>query len=413
MRFYFNLCLFLFFSLWMFVLINELYTDLNLEVLLKKPNKGLPENSEVYKIANSDNKFENSQTKALIKREKRIVSEILSISMVTLTSIMFLDLVIRSKIFKIIQNITGYVPKFRNNVRYHEVSFVSLFCTLFTMSIFGFSLSNTIFNNTNKSIVPSICIYIILMLSIFPFLYLIIKKLFRLYGYRFIIACYIAYFAKAISEFLSMDDVDLENMQPVNINNFGPEVQNFLKEKHLENKVYSEKKISESLNAALVGWGFFERIEIYGDYTKLDKKEFESILLHEIGHSKDYSLVKKIMVLFLIKAVEMGIMLYLFSTITKSYCDTLMGQESSFFILYLIYKVFIYRWIMSLHKLTSQYSEQQADQIAKNFNYGHPLAKVLYDITVTGNQSLRATFLYNALKSYHPSVYDRIEHLSS
>ena len=69
------------------------------------------------------------------------------------------------------------------------------------------------------------------------------------------------------------------------------------------------------------------------------------------------------------------------------------------------------RWLLLFHKLTSQTAENSADFIAKVHGYGEDLSKVLFDITVKGETSIQTTWFYNALRSYHPTVYERIENL--
>src|SRR5690606_8498397 len=103
-----------------------------------------------------------------------------------------------------------------------------------------------------------------------------------IFGSKLIIACYVAYYIKAITELLDQDPVDLSELEKVPIESFSEKVQEFLRERNLQDKVYQEKNKSKSVNAALVGWGDYERIEIYGDHDNFDKEEFESVLMHEI-----------------------------------------------------------------------------------------------------------------------------------
>lgn len=394
----------------MYTLVNELYKNIEMEKSLRQTDKGLSEKSESFKLAISDTRYVNSQRKALRKRINRIHSEIVGISCISLISLLFLNVFIKRKLTNTISRMISIIPKLENYNRFSQCVFVSLICTLLTMAVYGNSIGGLLLFR-KYSVFNSILAYSILMISLFPLLYFVTLKLFKIYGYKFILACYIAYFAKAISEFISMEDVDMEMMQSVDISIFGSELKNFLIEKQLENKVYAEKHKSDSLNAALVGWGIFERIEIYGDYTKLKKDEFESILLHEVGHSKDYSLLKKILVLFLMKILEMFIIVFLYTRVSPRYKDEDLGQKSSFMVLLLIYFLFMNTWMLMIHKLTSQNAEKNADLIAKQHNYGPHLSKVLYDITISTNTNLRTTFLYNSLKSYHPSIYSRIESL--
>ena len=68
---------------------------------------------------------------------------------------------------------------------------------------------------------------------------------------------------------------------------------------------------------------------------------------------------------------------------------------------------------MVFHKLTSQNAEINADLIAKQHGFGNDLGNVLYKITVQANESIDYTFLYNAFKSFHPTIVRRVEYLNS
>ena len=57
-------------------------------------------------------------------------------------------------------------------------------------------------------------------------------------------------------------------------------------------------------------------------------------------------------------------------------------------------------------------AENSADLIAKAHGYGQELSKVLFDITVKGETAIQSTWLFNAIRSYHPTVYERIERLN-
>lgn len=200
-------------------------------------------------------------------------------------------------------------------------------------------------------------------------------------------------------------------MKKLDISEFSPRVIEYLKERHLQERVYGEKTKSETLNAAMVGWGTLERIEIYGKHKNLTNSEFEAVLMHEIGHSQDYSLFKKLAVLFAIKFAEMLIVFQLYLYVSEELSDEFVSKYGVYIVVLFLYFLFIDRWLLLFHKLTSQTSENLADFIAKSHGYGQDLAKVLFDITVKGETAIQTTWFYNALRSYHPTVYERIENL--
>lgn len=399
------------FFLGIFILTNELifnfWTMRNIDV---KPY-GLPSSSNTLKLAAKDQDFVSSQQKALSKRVKRVSNEIIRHFYVLAAGLLFLNLSLRNFIKMFITGIVKIFPKYRNNIRTKEMFTLSFIITVFLASIFGSGL----LGDPESITIPGVMIfYISLFMFIIPTLYFIQNKLLKIYSTQLITACYLAYFVKAISELLSLDDVNLEAMKKVDIKTFSQEVQSYLKERGLEERVYSEKgKAEGSLNAALVGWGVFERIEIYGKHDDLSDRELESILMHEIGHSQDYSLVKKIIALFTIKLIEMYIIIKIYKVVSEKFSDDVISKNGAFFALLFIYLLFINRWLFVFHKLTSQTSEANADSIAKEHGYGIELANVLYNITINSTYLIRSTQLFNILKSYHPTIYSRVENLST
>lgn len=397
--------------LWFAVLFNELANTFIFERSLDDSSKGLPIQSETLKLAKEDPKYSESQSKASHKRSKIISTEISRFAWMGMVSLCILTEIFKTHLISILNSIISVIPIFKNNIYIKEMYFVSLIVSMFIFSLVGWSFPKLTLKKHSLDI-PPIIIYLGLFILVFPLLYVTISKLFNYYGYKFIIACYIAYYVKAISEFVTLDDVNLTKMKKVDISIFSEEVKKYLIEKHLERRVYEEIKKSENINAALVGWGHFERIEIYGEYSTLNMPEFEAILLHEIGHSQDYSLFKKLGVLFAIKFTELVILLALYIKISKYFTDQNISQISTFLLLYLVYLIFINRWLMMFHKLTSQMAEKNADMVAKSHSYGKNLASVLYQITIKANTNLNATFFYNSLKSYHPTIFERIEVLN-
>lgn len=395
-----------------YILFSEIIFDFTSREALETSDYGLPENSKILKLATNDNLFVPSQASALSKRISRIPDEIIRHLVILGIAMMFLNKYFKEKSQQFIIQFSQKIPKIGSDLRINEGIFISMVTTLIIATVFGGTgILKGIF--VSGSILIPFLLYLVIGIFIIPTIYFIVNKLLKIYSARLILACYIAYFVKAFSEFATLDDVNLENMKKVDISIFSEPVREYLKERGLENRVYTERKKSETLNAALSGWGSFERIEIYGDHKNLSEREFEAILMHEIGHSQDYSLFKKIIVLFSLKLVEGCIVLYLYNSLAHQFTDDIVTKNGAFFILFVIYFFFLNRWLLIFHKLVSQTAEFSADTIAKNHGYGDELSKVLYDITVKGESNLRSTWFFNSLKSYHPTVYNRIEYLSS
>lgn len=399
------------FAFGIFALLNELFFDMQIKNSLINKSLNLLKDSKTTELIENSPNFISSQLKAIEKRVNKIFIEFYKHFYILGSAYLFLNIFLRKKLQSAISKSVDMFPKTRHSPNLKELLFISLVSTLIFCSIFG---TKPVSSVENDSIPVAIMVYSAIGFLILPTVYLIIKKLLKAYSNKLIVACYLAYFIKAISEFVTIEDVNLKTMQKVDISEFSQRVREYLTERKIENKVYSQKlKKSPGINAALIGWGPYERIEIYGDYRHLTDSEFESILMHEIGHSQDFSLMKKIAILFILKAVEMGIVVAIYTLISSKFADNVITTNGAFIILFLIYYLFINRWLLIFHKLASQTAESSADTLAKKHGYGNELSKVLFDITVKAEASLRSTWLFNSLKSYHPTIYDRIEYLRS
>lgn len=396
------------------ILLNEFFYDVRLGKKLSTEPYGLPPDSKSLEMATKDKGFSKSQFEAIKKRLLKIPGELLRNFCVLVSSFLFLDYFIRRALQNILNKAIMVIPKARRSTSIKEIAYTSVVVTTILAAAFGSAIIVDFVSKGKSVFATTILFYLAICLFAAPSAYLILNKLLKIYSSKLIIACYLAYFVKTISDFMSIDDVNLAKMEKVDISIFSNEVIDYLKERGLEKRVYSEiGKKSDSLNAALVGWGSFERIEIYGEHKDLTDREFESILMHEIGHSQHYSLLKKMGMLFMIKAVEMLLVLKIYTSVAEKYTDDLVTRNASFAILFLLYYLFVNRWLLILHKATSQVAEMAADNIAKAHGYGKELSKVLYDITIHNEFNLRATHAFNIFKSYHPTVYNRIEYLNS
>ncbi|ORE00089.1 hypothetical protein A0H76_2294 [Hepatospora eriocheir] len=374
--------------------------------------KGLKNNSATKKLANKDKEYIPSQRKATKSRARKVKGEIFSMIGLGILAYIFFNVRIRSKLMHLCDRRLTIIPTDSDVVERKELNFVCLFITLSLaiiyknnlFSIFGIEVSGPLFNIT--------C-YIFLFSILLPFLIILIYNLMTIFRVNIIFAFYLAFIIKGCCEFFIQEDIDLSEFKKVNIKEFSPKVVDFLKSRGLENSVYKEKKPSDSINAALVGWGEYEHIEIYGDHNDFTNKEFESVLMHEIGHSKDYSLFKKAIVLLLMKLAELATVTFIFLKLPRGYKDEHMSDIGCFLILLKLYSALINRYYSVFHKLSSQNAEINADLIAKRQGFGIELGKVLFSITIHSNELLKSTWLYNAFSSYHPTIYSRVEYLSS
>lgn len=394
-----------------FVLANEFLTAQEFRNALSGPTKGLPAGSVTFRKAYDDPRFVASEAKAVRMRISRLRSEIVRCASTVLITLLFLNGYARKCTKKLTQRQLGVIGPRTPNTNMCELNYMCVLLTPIMFLTLGNMVTRALLGRMDSPVVQFI-FYVAIFAVVMPVLMLIAFKLFSVYGARIILACYIAYFVKAFSELLTQEKVDMALMERMSIDQFSETVRSFLKERGLEKRVYKERKESKIVNAALVGWGSNERIEIYGDHNHFNNKEFESILLHELGHSEHRSLFKKISMLFVLKIIEMAFLLLLYMRIADKYSDETISTPGAFIILYVLYLLFVSQWLFMFHRLTSQMAEVSADMIAKRLRYGEELSDVLYKISVKSEDYLFSTELYNALRSYHPTIFDRIEYLN-
>lgn len=399
-------------ALTLFTFLNEYLSASQFLSVVNSGEKGLPSTSATYQKAANDWQFTNSESVGAKKRLNKIIHELVTVTGLLLISTLFLSPLLRKHTKRVAGRHITVVKAETFNVNLIEINFLTIFASLIGLLYFRSSLLRLIEKSATNFVIFVLCLFIGFFVLV-PLLNMISIKMLRIYSIRLIIACYLAYFIKAGTEFFNQSEADLQTMERISISEFSQTVQDFLTERGIEERVYRERSPSNSINAALVGWGSKERIEIYGRHQNFSDREFDSVILHELGHSANYSLICKIVVLFAIKFAEMLILLFLYLRISKAYTDDDISVHMAFLALALIYFTVVERWVLVGHKITSQMAEKGADVIAKRMDYGEALGNVLYKICVTGKEYMRGTPLYNALISYHPTVYDRIEYLTA
>lgn len=320
---------------------------------------------------------------------------------------------IRQRIFRVtkyVWTLAKYAAS-HATAEYKEVQFLTVLLAITLLTAPDVGIPERLYMFLGKGRLIVVLVYLFLIVLVFPFFILAVFKLFRIFGSSMIIACYMAYVLEFLFTVFSGDDVDLTKMRQISIANFSPTVQHMIQSSNLENRVYVEIEPSENPNAALVSWGSYERIEIYGKFLNFKPQEFEAVLLHEIAHSKNESLLFKNFVGVFTVLLEMALMVYLYILIENDHDEDDMSVPATFIALYVIYFCSFKRWIDVLNRLTSQIAEMEADIIARNQSYGPQLANVLFKISMKTLNYIQAGTVYNMLKSDHPTIYQRIEYL--
>ncbi|KAG5859760.1 peptidase M48 domain-containing protein [Encephalitozoon hellem] len=365
---------------------------------------GFEEGLATNEMAKRDQSYSANIKKALGKRGSELLGDILVHTMHFSASILFFTEAGRLFSMKILNRIFGGFFDL-------EIVFLTIVVSMLSLNAFTEYVVCSIYKNPSLEIILVWCFFGALF--VIPICIFIFIKLLRIFGANFVVSCYLSYFIMEVSDILSISNVDLTKMEKVAPNVFSENIQRLMSDRGLSDSIYREKRPGKNVNAALIGIGNSERIEIYGKIENMDDDQLESILIHEVGHSYDRSLVKKISVFFLLLCLEILFLVVLYDNIAKEFVWGNVSKEGSFIVLICLYFASVRPWLFMLYNLTSQSAEMYADLLTKRYNYNKTLAGTLYKISVDSLDFLAPSWLYNSLNSLHPSIMSRIEYLSN
>ncbi|AFM98360.1 peptidase M48 domain-containing protein [Encephalitozoon hellem ATCC 50504] len=365
---------------------------------------GFEEGLATNEMAKRDQSYSANIKKALGKRGAELLGDILVHTMHFSASILFFTEAGRLFSMKILNRIFGGFFDL-------EIVFLTIVVSMLSLNAFTEYVVCSIYKNPSLEIILVWCFFGALF--VIPICIFIFIKLLRIFGANFVVSCYLSYFIMEVSDILSISNVDLTKMEKVTPNVFSENIQRLMSDRGLSDSIYREKRPGKNVNAALIGIGNSERIEIYGKIENMDDGQLESILIHEVGHSYDRSLVKKISVFFLLLCLEILFLVVLYDNIAKEFVWGNVSKEGSFIVLICLYFASVRPWLFMLYNLTSQSAEMYADLLTKRYNYNKTLAGTLYKISVDSLDFLAPSWLYNSLNSLHPSIMSRIEYLSN
>lgn len=373
---------------------------------------GLSPNSGTLKLAKNEEQFQKYSTESITARKKIVLKEFCTLLAITLLSSLFIFEFLRKRSSKCMDRQLSVIDSKLASSSLSEINKIAL-CSVLFLAISNYNtLFRLLFSNLALSLF-TFSFLVLISLFFIPILTSISIKLLYKYEAVIITILYSAHIVRLILDFMSQTSVDLSKMKKVSIDQFAIATQNLLKETKLDDKVYIEKKMAGSVNAALVGYGKYEHIEIYGDYKQFTESEFNAILLHEIGHDKDKSLFKKFGTRLAFLIFEMFLMLGLFLVVAPAFADETTTTAGAFIFLAIIYFCLARHWIRSVHHLVSQRAETASDMLAKSKGYSTHLAAVLFRIAIDSKNYLISSYFYNLLHNLHPTVYNRIELLAS
>ncbi|KAH9411345.1 putative peptidase M48 domain-containing protein [Ordospora pajunii] len=395
---------YVFFALTYLALSLEALNMFNVQKDLDSGKTGLEASLAANEMAKNDETYVPALRMALSKRNIEISVSLAVHTIHFLACIMFFVTSARNKSLKFIDRLFGNIVKV-------GLVFLTFMLSMLMMDVILDYTVVLLGKNTPLATVLLICFFAVVI--VFPVFVFISTKLLRIFGTSFIIACYLSYFVLEVLEIVFISGVNSAKMVKVAPAIFSESVQTVLNEQGLSQSIYREQIPGNDVNAALIGIGSEERIEIYGSMQGIDKRELESIMMHEAGHSYHKSLTKKILVFFGLLIAELAILVFIFSKYADKFVCEGITKEYSFLALACIYFVSIRPWIFVLYNLTSQSTEVSADIITKKYNYNSILASVLYKISMQSFEFIAPSSMYNLLNSLHPSTLSRIEYLSN
>ena len=179
--------------------------------------------------------------------------------------------------------------------------------------------------------------------------------------------------------------------------------------------VIDGSKRSTKANAYFSGLGAKKRIVLYD--TLMDKmtvEEIVAVLAHEVGHYKH----KHTLINFMISIPSTLLLFFAFGYILKSdtFAQALGGTVASFHLNALAFSILYSPISLVLDIATNVLSrkfEYQADAFAAKYGYAQQLTSGLKKLTATSLGNLMPHPLYVFFHYSHPTLYQRIQHITN
>lgn len=397
-----SMVFFSFFALTYIAQMLELANTMTFTNHLDDGETGLPDGLATQQIAENDPKYTPNLRGAIAKRNSEVLRGMLEHTIYFTAAFFFLTRTGRSFSMKTLNKAVGSL---------FDLEFA--FLTLLTSMLSSIMFSEYMLYPLTKHPPLGIIILYCLLVTIFviPVGIFITIRLLRIFNAKFILACYFSYFLLELNDILSISSVNGDKMEKMSPEVFSSEIQGLIRHQNLSDSIYKEREPGENVNAALIGIGEKERIEIYGKVGGMDEGQLESILIHEVGHSYHRSLIKKLSMFFLLLFLEMLLVSFLYRNVAEEFMYGSVSKEGSFIVLAFLYFVSIRPWLFIAYNMTSQNAEVAADLLTKTYHHNTELANTLYRISMDSFDFLAPSRLYNALNSMHPSILSRIEYL--
>lgn len=234
-------------------------------------------------------------------------------------------------------------------------------------------------------------------------------KLLSIFRWKFIPMLYMVFLLDDLVGIITDQGPGKQGLIRVSHKLFPERLQELLKSENLEKSIYKSEDPKDKRNAALVGFGTSKRIEIRGDFDLEGSEELHAIVLHEIGHSVDNTMVKRKIAKYAITLCEMAALTYIYTRGSKVFGCSDISTETFFIMFYLTYFILGRQWLFMLFNIYAQRSEVFADGFAKSNGYDAQLSRALFRITLEHGARIDPSFLYHTMNSQHPSTRSRID----
>ena len=375
-------------------------------------NKEIPfkQKDLIYTLAaENPNTFFRAEKKGVEHQLYKLSAKIMSFTLSFVCCYVILSKRTQKKFRKNLNRI--YTPV-RQNFRDLTSEEINLVTGVFTYVFLADLLTDVLYKGVSKwGLIIKAAFIVMGYLYLIPIVLFLSNLLFSQFGAKLIMAAYFSWLMITIIQFSTLEPVDTNKMVKMEIGVFNETIREQLHKYRLHDSVYIERKPSKETNAALVGYGPRRRIEIYGGLSEDSEENLFSVILHEIGHAEDHSLVKKMATYILLIVLEMIIVMFIYLSAAPKFATQNISRFSCFALLFLVYRLFLQSYIFMVFKLVSQTCEINADKFAQKFNYGPILGETLYNIVIDGKEYIKPTSLYTMFTSTHPPIGNRINSL--
>ncbi|ELQ75110.1 Metalloprotease [Trachipleistophora hominis] len=411
MKNHYSYAIYFVFTVTVIIIFIELLNALYFRFVLSEDMVGFRKGQMVYELAERNKtSFLSSQIKGSESRIMSVLVDIAKTVFLILVSLLFLNRKFQKFGMRIASGNISIVKRDFRNLTRKEINFICLIAGLFILNKLILQIVSK--DKISKYFAIKISLMgIIGYLLVLPLAIFLAYVLLEYFGKKIIVACYLAYIIKILPDVLINDTVNPDKMEQVDVKSFPDDIQHLLYKYHLEDSVYKEKSPGSEKNAALIGYGKGARMEIYGNFTETDQDQLFSVFLHEIGHAKENTLMRKTIIYIALLIIELLFMLYIYDTISTKFTTEIISVFTAFVLLVFIYRALLRQWLLMIYKIASQQSEINSDMFAKQHDYGRELAETLFNIVIDANDFLKPTAVYNFLRSGHPAIYARIDYL--